>query len=168
MRKGKRKLRAGIVIGIACAACGTGIAAWAVISRMDNKKGWEQPEELLVQYMERLSRKEYEQMYAMLDSDSVAAIRAVSGGPKLQRCHESQYGRHRDGNSTCGQRVRTGRDLSKSVAFGELIYVLCQRRKRHQALSAVSGKSRSRSLDTGSFFFRDCRFYFGSNEKGSQ
>ena len=74
MRKGKRKLRAGIVIGIACAACGTGIAAWAVISRMDNKKGWEQPEELLVQYMERLSRKEYEQMYAMLDSDSVAAL----------------------------------------------------------------------------------------------
>lgn len=74
MRKRKRKLRAGIVIGIACAACGTGIAAWAVISRMDNKKGWEQPEELLVQYMERLSRKEYEQMYAMLDSDSVAAL----------------------------------------------------------------------------------------------
>lgn len=74
MRKRKRKLRAGIVIGIACAACGTGIVAWAVISRMDNKKGWEQPEELLVQYMERLSRKEYEQMYAMLDSDSVAAL----------------------------------------------------------------------------------------------
>lgn len=74
MRKRKRKLRAGIVIGIACAACGTGIVAWAVISRMDNKKGWEQPEELLVQYMERLSRKEYEQMYAMLDSDSVATL----------------------------------------------------------------------------------------------
>lgn len=74
MRKRKRKLRAGIVIGIACAACVTGIVAWAVISRMDNKKGWEQPEELLVQYMERLSRKEYEQMYAMLDSNSVATL----------------------------------------------------------------------------------------------
>lgn len=74
MRKRKRKLRAGIVIGIACAACVTGIIAWAVISRMDNKKGWEQPEELLVQYMERLSRKEYEQMYAMLDSNSVATL----------------------------------------------------------------------------------------------
>lgn len=74
MRKRKRKLRVGIVIGIACAACVTGIVAWAVISRMDNKKGWEQPEELLVQYMERLSRKEYEQMYAMLDSNSVATL----------------------------------------------------------------------------------------------
>lgn len=74
MKKRKRKLRAGIVIGIACAACVTGIVAWAVISRVDNEKGWEQPEELLVQYMERLSRKEYEQMYAMLDSNSVATL----------------------------------------------------------------------------------------------
>ncbi len=69
-KKRNRLLWIGIaVIGIAMAA-----AVICVVGILTKRNDWKMPEELLIEYMDHVPRKEYEQMYAMLHMEASGNI----------------------------------------------------------------------------------------------
>ncbi len=66
-RKKRKKKRSRLLwIGIAAIGMAMATVAVCVVGMSLKRDGWKMPEELLVEYMAHIPRKEYEQMYAML------------------------------------------------------------------------------------------------------
>ena len=74
-RQKRKKKRSRILwIGIAAIEMTMATAAICVVGMLTKRNDWKLPEELLVEYMDHVPRKEYEQMYAMLHMEASGNI----------------------------------------------------------------------------------------------
>lgn len=73
-QKRKKKRSRLLWIGIAAIGMTMATAAICVVGMLTKRNDWKLPEELLVEYMDHVPRKEYEQMYAMLHMEASGNI----------------------------------------------------------------------------------------------
>ncbi len=73
-QKRKKKRSRLLWIGIAVIGMTMATAAICVVGMLTKRNDWKMPEELLVEYMDHVPRKEYEQMYAMLHMEASGNI----------------------------------------------------------------------------------------------
>jgi len=73
-QKRKKKRSRFLWIGIAAIGMTMATAAICVVGMLTKRNDWKLPEELLVEYMDHVPRKEYEQMYAMLHMEASGNI----------------------------------------------------------------------------------------------
>lgn len=74
-RQRRKKKRSRLLwIGIAAIGMTMATAAICVVGMFTKRNDWKLPEELLVEYMDHVPRKEYEQMYAMLHMEASGNI----------------------------------------------------------------------------------------------